>query len=88
MLNNMDKSFRGIAKMQTCKQVLLRRVKRRSPGELGVQPRLAFYEQQPVVLGHAVRTAQRTCFDLRGGCTDAQIGNSRVFRFTRPVRDD
>src|SRR5690606_18936448 len=48
---------------------------------------LLFDAQQLVVLGHAIRTAQRTGLDLTRGSTNSQVGNGVIFGFTGTVRD-
>src|SRR5690606_39874923 len=48
---------------------------------------LLFDAQQLVVLGHAIRTAQRTGLDLTSGSTNSQVGDGVIFGFTGTVRD-
>src|SRR5690606_37462747 len=48
---------------------------------------LLFDTQQLVVLGHAVRAAQRARLDLACGSTHGQVGDGAVLGFTTTVRD-
>ena len=44
--------------------------------------------QKLVVLAYAIGSRHRAGLDLPGICRNREIGNKRVFAFTRPMRDD
>jgi len=49
-------------------------------------PKFFFNLEQTIIFGNAFASTQRTRLDLSAAKRNCQIGNERVFRFSRPVR--
>src|SRR4051812_48563716 len=56
--------------------------------ELRGAAKLLLDAQELVVLRDAIGAARRAGLDLSGSRRDGEVGDERVFRLTRPVRDD